>query len=63
MEGGSAVRIVGLSASAFPAERAEMLAAGLEDLIRKPYTPDEILECMERHLGLQYEYAARHQTA
>jgi signal transduction histidine kinase/CheY-like chemotaxis protein len=63
LEGGSAVRIVGMSASASPSERAEMLAAGLQDFVRKPYTPDEILECMERHLGVRYEYAARHQTA
>jgi signal transduction histidine kinase/ActR/RegA family two-component response regulator len=63
LEGGSAVKIVGLSASAFPSERAEMLAAGLQDFIRKPYTPDDVLECMERHLGVRYEYAARRQTA
>jgi CheY-like chemotaxis protein/anti-sigma regulatory factor (Ser/Thr protein kinase) len=57
MEGGSRVRIVGLSASVFVSEREEMLAAGWDDFVRKPYLPREVLDCMAQHLGVRYDYA------
>ena len=57
MDGGSDLKIVGLSASVFVSERAEMLAAGLDDFLRKPYLPREILDCMAQHLGVRYKYA------
>ncbi|HKE27017.1 MAG TPA: ATP-binding protein [Bryobacteraceae bacterium] len=57
MDGGPDVKIVGLSASAFVSERDEMLAAGLDDFVRKPYLPREILDCMAQHLGVRYDYA------
>jgi signal transduction histidine kinase/CheY-like chemotaxis protein len=57
MHGGSDVKIVGLSASVFVSEREEMLAAGLNDFVRKPYLPREILDCMARHLDVYYDYA------
>ena len=31
-----------------------MLAAGLDDYVRKPYRLDEIFDCMARHLGVHY---------
>ena len=55
MEGGSRVRIVGLSASVFVSQREEMLAAGLDDFVRKPYPPREVLGCMAQHLGVRYD--------
>jgi CheY-like chemotaxis protein len=58
MPGGSDAKIVGLSASIFVSEREEMLAAGLDDFVRKPYLPREILDCMAQHLGVRYHYAA-----
>jgi signal transduction histidine kinase/ActR/RegA family two-component response regulator len=57
LEGGREVIIAGLSASVFPSEREEMLASGVQDFVCKPYTPDEIFECMARHLGVRYDYA------
>lgn len=57
MEGGSDVKIAGISASVFVSEREEMLAAGLDEFIRKPYLPKEIFDCMERHLGVAYSYS------
>jgi signal transduction histidine kinase/ActR/RegA family two-component response regulator len=57
MPGGSDVKIVGLSASVFVSEREEMLAAGLDDFVQKPYLPREILDCMAQHLGVCYNYA------
>ena len=59
MDGGSDVKIVGLSASVFVSEREEMLAAGLNDFVRKPYLPREILDCMAQHMGVYYDYAER----
>jgi signal transduction histidine kinase/ActR/RegA family two-component response regulator len=57
MDGGCDVKIVGLSASVFVSEREELLAAGLDDFVRKPYLPREILDCMAQHLGVSYNYA------
>jgi signal transduction histidine kinase/ActR/RegA family two-component response regulator len=57
MDGGSDVKIAGLSASVFVSERHEMLAAGLDDFVRKPYLPKEIFDCIARHLDVCYTYA------
>jgi signal transduction histidine kinase/ActR/RegA family two-component response regulator len=57
LDGGRDVKIVGVSASVLASERAEMLAAGLDDFIRKPYLANEILECLTRHLGVQYRWS------
>jgi CheY-like chemotaxis protein len=57
LDGGRDVKIVGFSASVFDSERTEMLAAGLDDFVRKPCSPNEILDCMSRHLGVQYRWS------
>jgi CheY-like chemotaxis protein len=54
LEGGREVKIAAVTASGFSSERGEVLAAGLDDYVRKPYRPQEIFECMARHLGLRY---------
>jgi signal transduction histidine kinase/CheY-like chemotaxis protein len=56
MPGGADVKIAGLSASTLVDQRAESLAAGMDDFVAKPYRPDEIFECMARHLGIRYVY-------
>lgn len=56
MEGGHDVKIVALTASAFTKERDEIMAAGMDDFIRKPYRPEEIFDCMARHLGIRFLY-------
>jgi CheY-like chemotaxis protein len=55
-DGGLDVRIAAVTASAFVSEREEVLAAGADDFIRKPYQRSEIFECMARHLGLRRIY-------
>lgn len=53
---GKDVIIVALTASVFQAQKKEILAAGCDDFIRKPYKPEDIFSCMKKHLGLQYRY-------
>jgi signal transduction histidine kinase/DNA-binding response OmpR family regulator len=48
--------IVALTAHALEDERKEILAAGCDDFIRKPYTYTEILDALTRHLGVRFIY-------
>jgi signal transduction histidine kinase/CheY-like chemotaxis protein len=57
MDGGRAVKIAAVTASAFDIERDEVLAAGFDDFLRKPFRQREIFDCMARHLGVRYIYA------
>ena len=54
VEGGREVKIAAVTASAFAGQRSELLAAGFDDFVLKPYRPGEILDCMARHLGVRY---------
>jgi signal transduction histidine kinase/DNA-binding response OmpR family regulator len=54
LDGGHHVKIVALTASAFTHQREEVLAAGLDDFVRKPYRREEIFDCLARHLGVRY---------
>jgi signal transduction histidine kinase/CheY-like chemotaxis protein len=56
LPGGKEVKIVAVTASAFADQRDEMLAAGLDDFVRKPYRPAEIFDCMTRQLGVHFIY-------
>ncbi|MEJ2693077.1 MAG: ATP-binding protein, partial [Candidatus Thiodiazotropha sp.] len=49
-------RIVALTAHALEGERKEILASGCDDLIRKPYTINEILDALTRHLDVHFIY-------
>ena len=53
-EGGKDVKIVAVTASVFKEQREEMLAAGMDDFVRKPFRPAEILRLHGRQLGLRY---------
>lgn len=54
LEGGADVKIAAVTASAFADQREEMLAAGMDDFVRKPYRPAEIFDCIERQLGVHF---------
>ena len=54
LEGGEAVRIVALTASVFADQRDELLAAGMEDVVHKPFRPEEIFSRLDRLLGVRF---------
>ncbi len=49
-------KIIALTASAFEEERTAILAAGCDDLIRKPFREEVLLEKIAQHLGVRYLY-------
>ncbi|MGP1387408.1 MAG: GAF domain-containing protein [Thainema sp.] len=54
---GQATIIIALTASAFEEERSNILAAGCDDFVRKPFQDWLVFEKMAEYLGVQYEYA------
>ncbi len=56
-ENGAQTRIVAITAHALEEERREILAAGCDGFIRKPYTQDEILDALKFHLGVRFVYS------
>ena len=56
LPGGEAVKIVAITASAFSEQRHDILAAGCNDLVRKPFSDHEIFETMARQLDIKYFY-------
>ena len=58
LDGGREVKIAALTASVFKEERDNVVAAGMDDLIRKPYRSEEIFDCLVRQLGVRFVYEA-----
>ena len=50
-------KIVALTAHALEEERLEILEAGCDDFIRKPYRDTEICNALSKHLGVRFRYA------
>jgi signal transduction histidine kinase/CheY-like chemotaxis protein len=55
---GNEVKIIAVTASAFEEQRKELLAAGMDDYVRKPYQTAEIYNCLSKFLGVKYLYGA-----
>ena len=53
---GNTVKIVALTANAFEEQREEVLEAGCNDIIYKPYNAKDIFKCMAEQLGVEYLY-------
>jgi len=54
LPGGKDLKIVAVTASAFIEQRNELLNAGMDDFVRKPYRFNDIYDCLGRLLGVQY---------
>jgi CheY-like chemotaxis protein/anti-sigma regulatory factor (Ser/Thr protein kinase) len=55
--GGDTVPIIAITASAFNEQRSDILAAGCNDMVFKPFREHDIFGAMGRFLGIEYIYA------
>ena len=62
-EAGKATVIAALTAHALMEEREQILAAGCDDFVRKPFQEYEIFSVMGKHLGLRYVYEESREKA
>ena len=53
---GADTKIVALTAHALEEERKPIMAAGCDDLVRKPFREQELLDALARHLRLKFIY-------
>ena len=56
LDGGNEVVIAALAANVFKEQKDEVMEAGADDFVRKPYKPEEIFDCMAKHLNVRYVY-------
>ena len=56
LPGSGDIVIFALTASVFKEEEGEIIAAGCNGVLHKPYREWEIFEVMARHLGIRYRY-------
>lgn len=57
MPRGTETMMIAVTASVFEEERVSILSAGFDDFIRKPFDRKELLEIIQKSLGIQYLYA------
>ena len=60
MEEGKSIFISALTAHALEEEREQILEAGFDDFVRKPYEENDIFETMSKYLNLEYVYQKEH---
>ncbi len=53
---GQATKIIALTASAFDEQRSQVMAAGCDDFVRKPFNSEEIFDKLAQYLGVEYIY-------
>jgi len=55
-ETGQAVAVIAVTASTYEEERSQVLAAGCDDFLRKPFQEGQIFQLLEKHLGVEFMY-------
>jgi CheY-like chemotaxis protein len=53
---GDKIKIVALTASAFKEQNKDILQAGCDQVLHKPFRTQEIFEAMAKHLGVGFTY-------
>jgi CheY-like chemotaxis protein len=53
---GAGTKIIALTAHALEEERGPIMAAGCDDVVRKPFREQELFDALARHLGLRFIY-------
>jgi PAS domain S-box-containing protein len=53
---GADTKIIALTAHALEEERGPIMAAGCDDVVRKPFREQELFDALARHLGLKFIY-------
>lgn len=61
-DGGAALRVVAVSASAYDLDRSECFAAGCDAFLAKPFREQELWQIIERVLGLNWHTAEPEET-
>ncbi len=56
---GNKTIIIALTASAFSEQKDQILSAGCDDFVRKPFSEQVIFDKMTQYLGVQYIYATQ----
>ena len=54
LPGGNEVKIVAVTASVFNDQKDEVMKAGFDDFMRKPYKREDIFGCIAKHLSVRY---------
>lgn len=62
LPGGDNVKIVALTASVFQERLGDILGAGCDDILSKPFDEDHLFRLMAQLLNLQYRYAENEPT-
>jgi PAS domain S-box-containing protein len=60
---GPSTIVVALTAHALEEEKAQILSAGCDDFVRKPFRLNEIFDTMAKHLDLKYVHAEKGENA
>ena len=55
--GGDSVKIIALTASISKDRHPELIGAGCDDILLKPFKSSDIFNTMKQHLGVTYKYA------
>lgn len=56
-DAGAQTKIIAVTAHALEEERRDILSAGCDEFIRKPYKHEDITDALAKHLGVRFSYS------